>query len=170
MSNRITVLSQVLLIWLVGFPGQSLAVEFENSAFRISQLSWISGHWKGEMDGSVIQEIWSKPEGTSMIGMFQMIRTGQARFYEFMTIGEENGKIFLKLRHFSPGLVAWEDKESPLTFELSQVDGNLAVFNQQGSYTRLHYRSENPDSLIVRLEEIKDGKPGFTEFRFRREK
>jgi hypothetical protein len=134
----------------------------------IDNLGWISGTWTGQLGNARIEEIWSHPEGGSMIGMFRLTKHREPGFYEFMSVELVDGRIALKLRHFDPGLVAWEDKDHPLTLFLEEIGDRKAVFRQSDSETRLRYHSPDEQSLVIILEERNDSGPSHTEFRFTR--
>jgi Domain of unknown function (DUF6265) len=110
---------------------------------NITQLSWIAGHWQGEALGGVCQEYWIEPLAGSMTGMFRMIRNDKIAFYEFLVITEETGSLILKIKHFSPDLKGWEEKDESTLFPLVQLNEKEAFFDG------LTFRQTSPDSLTV---------------------
>ena len=110
---------------------------------NISQLSWIIGHWQGEALGGICQEHWVEPLAGSMTGMFRMIRDDQIAFYEFLVIAEEAGSLILKIKHFSPDLKGWEEKDESTLFALVKLNEKEAFFDG------LTFRQTSPDSLTV---------------------
>ncbi|OGB63239.1 MAG: hypothetical protein A2Y94_07595 [Caldithrix sp. RBG_13_44_9] len=110
---------------------------------NISQLSWIAGHWQGEALGGICQEHWVEPLAGSMTGMFQLIRDDKITFYEFLVIAEEAGSLILKIKHFSPDLKGWEEKDESTLFPLVKLTGNEAFFDG------LTFRQTSTDSLTV---------------------
>jgi hypothetical protein len=74
----------------------------------LADLQFIAGHGVGELDGGVIEEVWSAPRGDSMMGMFAFTKEGRARFYEFLLIERTASGPVLRLKHFNPGLIGWE--------------------------------------------------------------
>ena len=84
----------------------------------IEDMSWIAGHWKGEAMGGKFEETWNPPMGGEMLGMFKLVSDGKVRFYEIMTITPENDSFVLRIKHFSPGLKGWEEKEDSIEFPL----------------------------------------------------
>ena len=95
----------------------------------LSDVSWISGYWKGEALGGIIEEIWSDPYGNSMMGSFKLVSEGKVSFYELCTISEENNTLILRIKHFSSDLKGWEEKDDSEEFKLVKLDKNKAYFN-----------------------------------------
>jgi hypothetical protein len=77
----------------------------------IADMAWYAGTWRGEGLDGLNEEIWSKPEHGAMMGMYRLIKDGRARFYELLTITEENGTLLLKIKHFHPDLRGWEERD-----------------------------------------------------------
>jgi hypothetical protein len=87
----------------------------------LSNLTFISGRWQGNMEGGIAEEQWSVPAGDSMMGMFRHVKGGKAVFYELMLIEQSPDGPVLKLKHFNPGLIGWEEKAEVLQFSVGEV-------------------------------------------------
>jgi hypothetical protein len=141
----------------------------------VQDLAWIAGHWIGEMDGTIIEERWAEPLGGSMMGMFRLVKDGKARFLEFMTIDPGESGPVLKLRHFHPGLIAWEEKDKPLNLLLVGLAGREAIFelDDKSRPTKIIFRAEPPKgaaaSLTIVLEKETGGTRTSQDFRYRRD-
>ncbi len=136
-------------------------------AATLADLAFIAGHWQGEPEGAFIEEIWSAPNGNTMMGSFRYMQEGEAVFFELMTIDTIDPVPTLRIKHFSAGLVAWEDKEEVHLFPLVRLEGQEAVFEQADGEKRLIYRLTG-DEMMVTLEELKDGAWTAEHFPFRR--
>ena len=79
-------------------------------AAEIHQIDWIAGHWKGEAFGGHVEEVWSKPAGGAMMGMFRLVQGDEVGFYELLTLLEEDGSLVFRLKHFNSDLTGWEEK------------------------------------------------------------
>jgi hypothetical protein len=130
-----------------------------------ADLSFIAGHWKGTMGQSSIIEVWSKPEGDAMVGMFKLTSGGKTRMTEFMAIEQRESGPVLIMRHFNPGLIAREEKDAPLVWTVEKNEPNRAVFFAEKEGSRLEYLRQG-DSLTVTLEKTAAGKTTRTPFRF----
>jgi Domain of unknown function (DUF6265) len=136
-------------------------------AATLADLAFIAGHWQGEPEGAFIEEIWSAPNGNTMMGSFRYMQEGEAVFFELMTIDTIDPVPTLRIKHFSAGLIAWEDKEEVHLFPLVRLEGREAVFEQADGQKRLIYR-QNGDEMVVILEEMKAGAWTAEHFPFRR--
>jgi hypothetical protein len=94
----------------------------------ISDMSWLAGTWAGEGLGGVSEEIWSKPQGGIMIGMYRMMKVGKPVFYELLTLSETDGTLLIRLKHFHANFVGWEEKEKTVDFRFIKRDGNRIYF------------------------------------------
>ena len=124
---------------------------------QLEDLAFIAGHWKGPGGVTAIEEVWSKPSGDAMIGMFRIVSGGKTRMTEFMAFEQrENGPV-LVMRHFGPGLVAREEKEAPLVWTLEKLAPYHAVFFIGKAGARLEFLRQG-ESLTITLEKTRNGK------------
>lgn len=134
----------------------------------LADVAFMAGHWVGGDPGELSEEVWSAPEGDSMMGMWRYVSKGQTRIYELLTLTVEGNGVLLRIRHFDPKLVAREEKEQSVELPLVSKGKDQAVFEggERGvkGTVRLSYRKPTPDTLVGVLE--KEGKK--QEFRFRR--
>lgn len=147
------------------FPGERDSVSSIQGG--LSSLSFISGNWQGEMNGSLIEEVWSLPSGDNMMGMFRLVSEEKAVFYEFMLIEQDTNGLVLRIKHFNPGLSGWEEKDEAHHFTLTQLHEKKAVFEERISTKRLIYHRFTADSLSIILDEPKDGQSQKIEFRLK---
>ena len=133
----------------------------------LENLVFISGRWTGEMDGGVIDEHWSAPSGDNMMCVFRFVKGGKAIFYEILLIEMTASGPVLRLKHFNPGLTGWEEKNEVHSYPLVELDKNKAVFEKPDKTTRMRFQRTSPESLLVVLERMKDGKTTSEEFKYR---
>ena len=136
----------------------------------LSDLSWMAGRWIDDSGGNLSEEIWTAPEGDSMMGMWRYVVGGQTRIYELLAITLEPTGIVMRLRHFDPKLVGREDKDKSVELRLVAWKSGEVSFEGPAlgspGLVRLTYRRPTDDTLSTTLE--KDGKS--QEFHFRRAK
>lgn len=125
----------LLLITLTAFSQQfENTLKFEEGMAspkaRLEQVAWIQGHWKGEAFGGTTEEIWSAPEGDSMMFVFRLIANGKVVFYEIGGIRQTGETLLMQLKHFNGDFTGWEEKDQTVNFKLVKLDGNLAYFDQ----------------------------------------
>ncbi|WJG08100.1 DUF6265 family protein [Aliiglaciecola sp. LCG003] len=95
----------------------------------LSAVKWLSGHWRGEAFGGLIEEVWSPPVVGSMMGAFKLVVENEVQFYEIETISEENGTLIFRLKHFHSDLKGWEEKDKTFDFPLVKLTENKVYFN-----------------------------------------
>lgn len=126
---------------------------------KLSDLHWLAGRWKGSMGSQSLEESWSGIEGDCMMGMFRWLRDGKVWLYEFLTIREEGDSLVLRFRHFGPALGCWEEKETPLTLNLTKTGGGYARFTLIGDKPWHYTYRLSPDKgeVMVTVGEAVDG-------------
>lgn len=105
--------------------------------------AWLEGSWEGDGFGGRSEEIWSapSPEG-KMMGVYRHHKgDGSLNFYEFLVLDERG----MHLKHFTPELHAWEEKEEYLTFEKIRYVRDSLIFKG----LEFHYLP--PDSMRIYL-------------------
>jgi len=134
----------------------------------LADVSFMTGHWIGGEGGDLSEEVWSAPEGDSMMGMWRYVAKGQAGIFELLTLKAEGPNVVMRIRHFDAKLVGREDRDRAVALPLVAKGSGEAVFEGpeyggQGT-VRLTYRRGEGDTLTGVLE--KGGRK--EEFRFRR--
>lgn len=128
----------------------SISLTKHQEPFDIVDYTWLTGTWTGDGFGGISEETWSapSPDGT-MMGMYRhMNKKGEVSFYEFFLLDKEG----IRLKHFSPDLVAWEDKEDHVMFEMLKY--SLNRIEMKG----LTYERTSPSEMEIRLSlKRKDG-------------
>ena len=124
---------------------------------RLNDLSWLSGCWQGRQGTAVIEEIWSKPGGMSMIGLGRTVKDNRTVSFEFMQFREENGTLLFlpqpqggaqvrfPLKEFTPAKLTFEnlthDFPQRVTYErksnllLASIEGN-----EKGKFSRHEFQ------------------------------
>ncbi len=131
-------------------------------AAKISDVAWLAGYWRGEGLGGECEEIWSQATGDRMHGIFTLAREGKVVFTEAMLLVEEEGSLVLKVKHFTPEFVGWEEKDKFVSFPLVRLGEREAYFNG------LTLRREDEDSLSIYLVLVNKDGPSERAFSFRR--
>jgi len=155
-----------LIFAVVVCAGTSVVARAQEAPARatLEDMKWFAGEWTGTGLGGVADEIWSSPASGAMMGMFRLVKDGKVVFYEFLTLVEQDGSLVLKLKHFHPDLVGWEEKADSVKFPLLKIeDGEIA-------FDGLKMRREGEDGLtvIVTILNRKDGSVREEPFNMRR--
>lgn len=162
----------LLVLAALALPAASLAQAPAPAPSRavLSDLSWMAGRWIDDSGGNLSEEIWTAPEGDSMMGMWRYVVDGKTRIYELLAITLEPTGVVMRVRHFDPKLVGREDRDKSVELRLvawtpGEVSFEGPALGAPG-LVRLTYRQPTDDTLSTTLE--KDGKS--QGFHFRRAK
>jgi len=96
---------------------------------KVDDLAWMAGFWKGKGFGGDCEELWMPPQGNSMTGIFRFIEDGTLVFSEYMAIVEEEGRLYMKIKHFSGDFSPWEEKDEWIKFRFIKMEGQTAYFS-----------------------------------------
>jgi hypothetical protein len=107
---------------------RKLATGQTGAPLDLTELSWLTGTWQGQGLGGFSEEIYSAPRGGSMLGMYRLIVDERAVFYELITIDQQAQTVVMKLKHFQPDLVGWEEKDQSVSFPFISREGNRYYF------------------------------------------
>jgi len=120
-----------LLTFTLSFSQNTLKFDASKELVKanISEVAFIAGNWVGEAFGGQTEEIWSSPLGNSIMGSFKLVDKGKVEFYELCTISEENETLFFRLKHFTPELKGWEEKDERINAQLVKIEENKAYFH-----------------------------------------
>jgi hypothetical protein len=135
------------------------AAEAADPAASLADLAWLSGGWKMESSGRLIEEHWTTPAGGAMLGMSRTIKNGKMVAFEFLRIEQRDGGLFY---------IAQPQGAPPTEFRRISSTTNEWVFaNPQHDFPqRIRYR-RNPDGSVTARVEDESGKKG-SNFEYRR--
>lgn len=117
----------------------------------VRDFEWLKGAWAGKFKDDAIEEQWSGEHCGTMMGMFRWMRDGQVRFYELILIEPEGDDLVLRLKHFNPGLVGWEEKDRAVEFVLTEWDGKKAVFYERNAPKTIWMVYHHPDHTTLEI-------------------
>ncbi len=95
----------------------------------IADAAWLAGSWSGTGLGGISEEVWSKPAGGIMMGAYRLIKDEKPVFYEMMLLLETEDTLVLRLKHFHPNFVGWEEKDKSVDFKFVKKDGDRIYFS-----------------------------------------
>lgn len=101
-----------------------------HSIMNLETFKWLEGRWVGEIDGDPVEEHWSPAVAGQMTATFRWLKSGKPWLYEWILLGEFNGKIQMRLKHFNPDACGWEEKDAWTEFTLESLAGMKAAFRQ----------------------------------------
>jgi len=138
----------VLLCFTIGSAQKTLQLEKgQNSPHAtLDQVAWITGHWQGEAFGGITEEIWSPPQGNSMMFVFRLLNDDKVSFYEVGHIKQVGETLLMQLKHFHGNLKGWEEKEETVDFKLVKVEENAVYFE---GLTMLKINQDKMDVYVM---------------------
>jgi len=116
----------------------------------LANISWLSGNWKGEAMGGLVEENWSKPSAGSMMATFKFIENDQTVFYEIEIIREVNNTLILQLKHFNNELKGWETKDETEDFPVQKITANKITFEG------MTFEKINDSKMLISVDMHKD--------------
>jgi Domain of unknown function (DUF6265) len=135
----------------------------------VADLQWLEGDWLGRYGEDVVEEMWSNLRGEMLMGMFRWLRDDEVRFFEFITLGIEEGLVVLRIKHMNVGLASWEEQAKSTEFVLVHLQEQEAVFLQRNKPNPpwMIYRRE-PDRLITYFQRDEETPPEDDQFVYSR--
>ena len=109
----------------------------------IDSASWLAGRWVGEGLGGQLEETWSTPASGQMVGHFRLVRNGVAAFYEICLLDVVDGGLRMRVKHFNPNFVGWEERDGWHAFN------PVSVSEDTLSFTGLTLRRVGDDALEI---------------------
>lgn len=96
---------------------------------EIADLAWLEGCWQGEGLGGAISECWMLSPTGRMTGTFQLLEPdGTQRFSEILLLDEFEDGPAMRVKHFTPGFVGWEEKDGFHSFALEETGEGFGRF------------------------------------------
>lgn len=110
-----------------------------SAADDLAALHWLAGHWRGEQDGRVTEEVWLAPHGDVLLGMNRSATATSASFEWMRIVQDEHGIAFLGSPSGQP----------PVRFAATAIDAASARFeNPDHDFpTFIRYRRVDADGL-----------------------
>jgi hypothetical protein len=114
----------------------------------LEPFGFMIGRWMTvNKNGTMNEEHWTQPRGTSMVGLFRQIRRdGKPAFHEVSLITAEDAGIILRLRHLHGAL------EVPDTDKDVQVFRLVSAGNNRAEFTGTEGKSAMIQSVVYTLE------------------
>ena len=100
----------------------------------LEDVGWLVGSWTGEAFGGTFEQTWNPASVGSMVGMFKLINDSGVNFYELLLLVEEETSLSLKVKHFTPDFIAWEEKDDYVRFRLVSIEPDAVHFSGLSFY------------------------------------
>lgn len=146
----LTALIGISLLAQAAPPPKSLPKLPESAAAHadLKPLEFMVGRWIAvNPNGTVNEEHWTAPRGSSMVGTFRQVRRdGKPAFVEVSMISVEKDGLRLRLRHLHGGLEVPESRKESNDFKLVKIEKDRVEFTGSG-IASVVYRKVGRDQL-----------------------
>ena len=107
-------------------------------------VSWLEGSWQGQLEGSMQEHTVFAPVSGQMPGFVRAWRAdGSIWFYEISLFAQVGETVEIRLKHFSPELAGWEEKDG-------YVRRRLVAFTDKALFfDGITYAKNGPDNHTV---------------------
>ncbi|MDJ0655836.1 MAG: DUF6265 family protein [Xanthomonadales bacterium] len=103
----------------------------------LEDAAFLAGSWTGTAFGKQFETVWNPPSQGSMVGLFKLFDDQGVSFYEILLLTvDEEGALSLKVKHFTPDFIAWEEKEDFINFRLVKLSEDELHFSGLSFYRR----------------------------------
>lgn len=118
-----TVLTVIIVVFISG------SINAQDKYAQTKNWNWISGTWKATIGETQTAEvIYSDEKGGVILGMMRLTdANGDYLVVELFTLVEIDGNLEMRLRHFSPGLTAYEPGDA-MRLVYDKTEGNTVTF------------------------------------------
>ncbi len=99
-------------------------------AAKVSDLAWMTGHYKGNTGNGTLEERWAIPEAGSIAALVRSTADGATNMIELISIEEEGGSLMLRLKQWDPGMKPRADGFQVM--ELIEIGDHKVVFKNTG--------------------------------------
>lgn len=130
----------------------------------ISDVRFIEGSWKAVWGDRSIDAVWSAPAGENMVGYVRVMRDNKVVLYELFAFEQTDQGLAAFVRHFNPGLIAREEKETPDRYNFVEAGNGRALFEKQGEATRVRYERRSDNGFAIVIGKQQDGQWVFKDF------
>lgn len=113
---------------------------------QLEKLAWLTGSWRMEKAGRLVEEQWMAPAGGVMLGMSRTVVKGRVVEYEFMQIREgPGGTLFF---------IAQPSGQKEAAFQLLGLEENGVIFeNREHDFPqRILYTRQADGSVLAAIE------------------
>ena len=136
----------LVLVGLVGAPALG-----QEHAGQVSDLAWMTGHYKGSTGNGSLEEHWAKPDGGSIASLVRSTTDGKTNMIELIVIEEDGDSLTLRLKQWDPGMEA--RSEGFQVMKLIQLGNKKVVFKSTSDdgLQQLGYRLSG-DQFTIAIE------------------
>ena len=123
---------QLGLVLTAGLLARGAGAAPPPGAATLADVAFMAGHWIGGEAGDLSEEVWSSPEGDSMMGMWRYVEKGRAVELPLVVRGPGEA-VFEGLEYGGKGSVR-------LTYKRGDDDTLTSVLKKKGARQEFRFR------------------------------
>ena len=124
-----------------------------------ADISFIEGHWKTvPADGRVIEAVWLAPAADNILGFMRMMNGDKADLYEILSYELSDQGLVSLVKHFKPGLLGEEEKDSPNRYLFVEASKDRAIFKTVNDDLRILYEKRSSTQFAIARGNQESGK------------
>ncbi len=128
--------------------GHNTAVPLPPEALEMT--AFLAGHWRGECDGVVLEEMWLAPSAGVAQGSVRLVENGKIGTIELIVVAAEVDRVVMRYNHFHPDYRTWEN-DGPITLTLTAAGDGEVIFTNLAPHPRhaleMGYRLTSADEM-----------------------
>lgn len=130
----------------------------------VSAVDFIKGSWKATWGDRTIDAVWSSPAAENIVGYVRVTKDNKVVLYELFAFEKAEEGVVALVRHFGPGLVAREEKETPNLYRFLEAGDGWALFEREGEETRVKYEKRTDDGFAIVIGKPENGEWVYKDF------
>ncbi|MCW3105834.1 MAG: hypothetical protein JWQ09_340 [Segetibacter sp.] len=128
---------------------------------KLSDLSFIEGHWKATTSDRTIEGVWLAPEGDNMLGFMRMMNDKKANLYELLAYEQTEQGFVSRVKHFKPGMLGQEEKDKSDQYTFIEAANGRVVLEKEGGEMRIVYEKRGNNQFAIMRGNLLEGKWAF---------
>lgn len=138
-----------------------LTVQANAQSGTLNDINFLDGRWLGTYNGGPIEAAWTAPAGGSIVGYIRMTKDDKPALYELFAFEQGEKGPIARVKHFKPGMIAWEEKEVSDQYFFIEASKGQALFEKDDKTVRIIYERRSRKQLVIQKGTLKDGKWAF---------
>jgi hypothetical protein len=139
----------IVLIVLSAFSVKSFA-QTNTGKGSFTDIAFIEGHWKATTaEGRTIEAVWLAPAAGNITGFMRMMNGDKTDLYEILAYEHSDKGLVSLVKHFRPGLLGEEEKDSPNKYVFVEASKNRAIFESVNGDLRVLYEKRSATQFAI---------------------
>lgn len=141
---------RISLLFFCSFLTVAVFAQASSKNGSFSDINFIEGHWKATTaDGHLIEAVWLGFKGDNMLGFMRMMNGDKADLYEMLAYEQSDQGLVSLVKHFKPGLLGQEEKDSPNRYIFVEASKDRAIFQNTGGDLRILYERRSANQFAI---------------------